>query len=43
MEIILMTNIKQKALSNNSTMYREVGVGVYSGGNIILQEEEEKE
>ena len=38
-----MTNIKQKALINNSTMWREVGVGVDGGGSIISQEEEEKE
>lgn len=38
MEMILMTNIEQKALKNNNEIWREGGVGVVcsGGGGITL-------
>lgn len=41
-EIILMTNIKQEAPSHNNNTWKEFGMGVCGGGDIILPKEEEK-
>lgn len=40
--MILMTNIKQEAPSHNNNTWKEFGMGVCGGGDIILPKEEEK-